>query len=179
MRSWLSRLIRETNELEVLHPAKLHRCFPLLFPCCSPQRQTYHHSTQSHDPADPPQPLRPHFRRAISFRSRWFSPVLAGMGLYGHVIPAHADYFRPFPEARSPTGGAPLAHTGKEQRAKNHHSMGPVGCLCVLINPRIGLPFLLVSRPALADDSLPSLRLRWLSDHPLGHEREYVRLSHR
>src|SRR6266581_489377 len=78
-------------------------------------RETYVYPSQSHDPAHPPQSLRPHFRRGVSFRSRWFPPVLAGMGLYGHVIPSHADYFGLFPEARSPTGGAPLAHTRKEQ----------------------------------------------------------------
>src|SRR5260370_32986846 len=127
MRSWLSRLIRETNELEVLHPAKLHRCFPLLFPCCSPQRQTYHHSTQSHDPAHPPQPLRPHFRRAISFRSRWFSPVLAGVGPYGPVFPAPSHYFPSFPSPPSPPGGAPLALRGHWPRDKNHALCGPIG----------------------------------------------------
>src|SRR6266700_1519388 len=141
--------------------------------------EAYVYPAQSHDPAHPPQPLRPHFRRGISFPSRRFFPVLAGMGLYGHVIPSHADYFRLFPEARSPTGGGPLAHTGKEQRAENHHSMGPVGCLWVVADSWIGLPFRLVSRPALADDSLPSLRLRRLSDHPLGHEGKQFRLSHR
>src|SRR6266849_8291689 len=57
--------------------------------------------------------------------------------------------------------------------------MGTVGCLWVFTDPRIGFPFRLVSRPALVDDSFPTLRLRRLADHPLGHEREQFRLSHR
>src|SRR6266481_1292383 len=57
--------------------------------------------------------------------------------------------------------------------------MGPVGFLRVLIDPWIGLPFRLVSRPALADDSVQTLRTRRLSDHPLGHEGEQFRLPHR
>src|SRR6266849_1285289 len=57
--------------------------------------------------------------------------------------------------------------------------MGPVGCLWVLADPRLGLPFRLVSRSALAGDSFPSLGIRRLADHPLGHEREQFRLSHR
>src|SRR5258707_8044215 len=57
--------------------------------------------------------------------------------------------------------------------------MGPVGFLRVLIDPRIGLPFRLVSRPALADDSFPILRARRLSHHALGDEREQFRLPHR
>src|SRR6266704_6771354 len=57
--------------------------------------------------------------------------------------------------------------------------MGPVACLWVLSNSRIGLPFRLVSRPALADHSFPTLRLRRLFDHSLGHERKQFRLSHR
>src|ERR1700730_15930691 len=56
--------------------------------------------------------------------------------------------------------------------------MGPVGCLWVLIAPRIGLPFRLVLRPSLADDSFPTLRIRRLSDHRLGHERKQFRFSH-
>src|SRR5260370_15016024 len=56
--------------------------------------------------------------------------------------------------------------------------MGPVDCLWVLSDSWIGLSFRLVARPALADDSFPTLRLRRLSDHPLGHEREQFRLSH-
>src|SRR6266850_1067086 len=54
-----------------------------------------------------------------------------------------------------------------------------MGCLRVLSDPRIGLPVSLVSRPALADDSIPTHRLRRLSDHPLGDERKQFRLSHR
>src|SRR6266849_11066902 len=57
--------------------------------------------------------------------------------------------------------------------------MGPVGCLWVLSDSWIGLPLRLVSRPPLADDSFPSLRIRRLSDYALGDEREQVRLSHR
>src|SRR6266705_4392246 len=57
--------------------------------------------------------------------------------------------------------------------------MGPVGCLWVLTDPRPGLPFRLVSRPALADDSFPSLGIHRLADHPLGHEGKQFRLSHR
>src|SRR5260370_13413018 len=57
--------------------------------------------------------------------------------------------------------------------------MGPVGFLRVLIDPRIELPFRLVSRPALADDSFPILRARRLSHHALGDEREQFRLPHR
>src|SRR5216683_66564 len=57
--------------------------------------------------------------------------------------------------------------------------MRPAGFLWVPTDPRIGLPFRLVSRPALADDSFPVLRIRRLPDHALGHEREQFRLSHR
>src|SRR6266849_2239594 len=57
--------------------------------------------------------------------------------------------------------------------------MGPVGCLWVLSDSWIGLPLRLVSRPPLADDSFPSLRIRRLSDYALGDEREQFRLSHR
>src|SRR6266571_6994501 len=57
--------------------------------------------------------------------------------------------------------------------------MGPVACLWVLSNSRIGLPFRLVSRPALANHSFPTLRLRRLFDHPLGYEGKQFRLSHR
>src|SRR5260370_34161828 len=92
------------------------------------------------------------------------------MGLHGHLVPPHADYLGLFPEARSGIGGAPLAHTGKSQRAESHHSMGPIGFLRVLIDPRIGSPFRLVSRLALADDSFPDTLLRRLFDHPLAHE---------
>src|SRR6266481_596149 len=57
--------------------------------------------------------------------------------------------------------------------------MGPVGFLRVLIDPWIGLPFRLVSRPALADDSFPTLRIRRVSHHAPGDEREQFRLPHR
>src|SRR5712692_7720338 len=57
--------------------------------------------------------------------------------------------------------------------------MGPVGCLWVLSDSWIGLPLRVVSRPPLADDSFPSLRIRRLSDYALGDEREQFRLSHR
>src|SRR5260370_7233974 len=100
---------------------------------------------------------------------RRFSPLLAGVGFHGAVVRPHADYFGLFPEARSPAGGAPLANKGKDQRPENHHSMGPVGCLWVLADPRIGFPFRLVSRPPLADDSFPPLPLPRLSPPPLRH----------
>src|SRR5260370_18184754 len=57
--------------------------------------------------------------------------------------------------------------------------MGPVGFLCIVGDSRIGLSLRLVARPALVDDSFPTLRLRWLSDHPLGHEGEQFRFPHR
>src|SRR6266581_3063185 len=160
-------------------PPNLNRCFCYSLLVVPSNGETYVYSTQSQDTAHPSLSFRSHFRRGVSFPPRRFFPVLAGMGLHGSVVPPHADYLGLFPEARSPTGRAPLAHTGKDQPAENHHSMGPVGCLWVLTDPRPGLPFRLVSRSALADDSFPSLGIHRLADHPLGHEGKQFRLSHR
>src|SRR6266478_917619 len=140
--------------------------------------EVHDHPTQSQDATHPPQPLRRHFRGGPSFHPRRFAQVLAGLGFHRHLVSPHADYLGLFPEARSPAGRAQAAHRGKDQRAENHHSLGTSGCFCVRGDSRIGLPFRLVSRPAVADDSFPTRRFRRLSDHPLGHEREQLCLSH-
>src|SRR5436309_2153290 len=159
-------------------PANLNGCFCYSLLVVPINDESYVYSTQSQDTAHPSLAFRSHFRRGVSFPPRRFFPVLAGMGLHGHLVRSHAGYLGLFPEARSPTGGAPLAHKRKDQPAENHHSMGPVGCLWVLTDPRPGLPFRLVSRPALADDSFPNLGIRRLADHPLGHEGKQFRLSY-
>src|SRR6267154_813329 len=149
------------------------------FPAVFSNVETHVHSTQSENTTPHSQLRRCYFRRCDSFHSRRVSPLLARMGLYGHLVRPHPDYLSLFLEARSPVGRAPLAHRGKNHRAENHHSLGPVGCLRVSSDSRIGLPFRLVPRPALADDSFPTVRLRWLSHLLLGHERNQFRLAYR
>src|SRR5213080_3512953 len=141
--------------------------------------KSYVHFAQPHGAAYPPQPHRCHLRRCASFPSCRFSPFLAGLGLHGYLVLPHAGYFGLFSEARSPTRRAPLAHKRKNQRTTNHHSRGTMDCLCVIGDSGIRLPFRLVARSTVANDSFPTLRLHRLSHHPLGHEREQFRLTHR
>src|SRR5260370_41961350 len=82
-------------------------CYPSLVALT--HDEIHGHSTQAQDPAPPPQPLRRHFRCRVPFHPRRFSPLLAGVGLHGHVVPAHAPYVGLFPEARSPTRRTPPA----------------------------------------------------------------------
>src|SRR6516225_5347153 len=138
-----------------------------------------HAAAQSHHTTHTPDPLRRRFCRRVSFHFRRVSPLLGGLGLYGPVVPPHAAYLGVFPEARSSARGASAANPGKDRRAENHHSLGPINCLCVLAYPRLGLPLRLVLRPPLADHSFPSPCIRRLSHHALGHEREQLCFSHR
>src|SRR5262249_26180385 len=101
------------------------------------------------------------------------------LGAHGPVVRPHAVYLGLFPEARSSARRAPPANQGTHQRAENHHSLGPVGGFWVLTHPWLGPPLRVVTRPALANDSLPSPLLLRLSDHPLGHERKQLCLPHR
>src|SRR2546427_1984356 len=55
--------------------------------------ETYAHSTHSQDPPHPPQRHRCNLRRSDSFHPRRFSPLLAGIGLYRHLVRSHAAYF--------------------------------------------------------------------------------------
>src|SRR5713101_5679646 len=87
-----------------LPAANLDHCFCYSLFVVPSNGETYVYPTQSQDTALPPLPFRSHFRRRVSFPPRRFSPVLAGMGLHGSVVPPHAGYLGLFPEARSPTG---------------------------------------------------------------------------
>src|SRR2546427_309092 len=90
--------------------------------------ETYGHSTHSQDPPHPPQRHRRNLRRSDSFHPRRFSPLLAGMGLYGHLVRPYADYFGLFSEARSAVGRAPFAPRGKDHRAGIHPSLALGSC---------------------------------------------------
>src|SRR5579864_540708 len=151
-------------------------CYSLLI--APPNDKTYAHPPFPRKTPHPPHPHLQHLPRSVSFHPRRFIPLLAGLGVYGAAAPPHALYLGVFPQARSPTGGAPLAHQGNHQRAENHPSLGPVDYLRVDPHPRLGSSLRLVSRPALAHDSFRSPRLRRLSLHLLGDEGEQLRLPH-
>src|SRR6266481_5789489 len=80
----------------VSHPRRpfSSRPFCYSFPAVLCIVATYGHTTQSQDTPHPPQRHRRNFRRGDTLHSRWFPPLLAGLGLHGHLVLvlAHADY---------------------------------------------------------------------------------------